>query len=200
MTLDRFLSTAFASSSFTAMGFLLAAVAVVAAIEFARPLQARKPWNTIHLAPNFALTIIYLATNLFLTAALVLTLAWFQAEEFGLLNAVAIDPWIELAATLFVLDVQAYTAHVAMHAMPGLWRFHRVHHADPAVGVTTTLRRGLAIDYGLEGFDDPAGQTTMSLLALPFHNPARRNGFPKQNTADRPGASTTASEQPWKAS
>ena len=28
-----------------------------------------------------------------------------------------------------------------MHALPALWRVHRVHHADPLVDVTTTLRQ-----------------------------------------------------------
>src|SRR3990172_10601702 len=28
-----------------------------------------------------------------------------------------------------------------MHMLPGLWRFHAVHHSDPAVDVTTTIRQ-----------------------------------------------------------
>jgi sterol desaturase/sphingolipid hydroxylase (fatty acid hydroxylase superfamily) len=141
MTLESFLSTALSTSNFVAIGFVLTAMAAVAAIEVALPLQARRQWNNIHLAPNLALTLIYLATNLFFTAALVLTLVWCEAIGFGLLNAIALDPWIELAAIVLVLDFQAYAAHVAMHELPGLWRFHRVHHADPAVDVTTALRQ-----------------------------------------------------------
>jgi sterol desaturase/sphingolipid hydroxylase (fatty acid hydroxylase superfamily) len=40
-----------------------------------------------------------------------------------------------------VLDFSFYLAHVTMHKVPALWRFHLVHHSDPAVDVTTTIRQ-----------------------------------------------------------
>jgi hypothetical protein len=49
-----------------------------------------------------------------------------------------------LATTLAVvlgLDFSFYVAHVSMHGLHGFWRFHRVHHSDPAVDVTTTIRQ-----------------------------------------------------------
>ena len=42
---------------------------------------------------------------------------------------------------VLVLDLSFYVAHVAMHKVPSFWRFHSVHHADPAVDVTTTIRQ-----------------------------------------------------------
>jgi len=42
----------------------------------------------------------------------------------------------------------------------------------------TPSKRGINIAYGLDGFDDPAMQTTAGLLALPFRNmtPSARVG------------------------
>jgi sterol desaturase/sphingolipid hydroxylase (fatty acid hydroxylase superfamily) len=42
---------------------------------------------------------------------------------------------------IVALDCSAYLAHRALHASLVLWRFHRVHHSDPAVDVTTTIRQ-----------------------------------------------------------
>jgi sterol desaturase/sphingolipid hydroxylase (fatty acid hydroxylase superfamily) len=39
------------------------------------------------------------------------------------------------------LDLSFYAAHVSWHRIPGLWRFHAVHHSDPEVDVTTTIRQ-----------------------------------------------------------
>jgi sterol desaturase/sphingolipid hydroxylase (fatty acid hydroxylase superfamily) len=141
MTFDDFLAFAFAPSNFAAVALVFVAMAVVSAIEFAIPLRARGRWNNIHLAPNLTLAVVYFATNLVFTAALVLMLVWMDDADVGLFNAISAEPWVEVAATLLVLDFQAWAAHVSMHKVPTFWRFHCVHHADPAIDVTTALRQ-----------------------------------------------------------
>src|SRR5262249_50061850 len=59
---------------------------------------------------------------------------------FGLLQAAAAPAWLAVAATVLALDLVSYLWHRANHAVPVLWRFHRVHHADPALHVSTALR------------------------------------------------------------
>jgi sterol desaturase/sphingolipid hydroxylase (fatty acid hydroxylase superfamily) len=39
-----------------------------------------------------------------------------------------------------LLDLIIYLQHVMVHAVPALWRLHRVHHADPDFDVTTGAR------------------------------------------------------------
>lgn len=141
MTVDTFLATAFSPSSFGSVAFYLTVMALFAVAEVAIPLHRRNRWNATHLIPNLALTAIYIATNLFFTAAIVLMLVWCEAARFGIFNALAFDPVLELAAAVLILDFQAYAVHVAMHERAGLWRFHRVHHSDPAIDVTTALRQ-----------------------------------------------------------
>lgn len=141
MTLDAFFATALSPSAFASIALLLTLIALAAAIEFVIPLHPRNRWNSAHLLPNFALSAIYLAVNLFFTAAIVLALAALQQAGFGLFNALALDPLLELAFAVLILDFQAYGVHVAMHESRAMWRFHRVHHTDPAVDVTTALRQ-----------------------------------------------------------
>jgi sterol desaturase/sphingolipid hydroxylase (fatty acid hydroxylase superfamily) len=49
--------------------------------------------------------------------------------------------WAEVVAVVVVLDGLAYLAHVLMHKLGAAWRFHRVHHSDPHVDVTTAFRQ-----------------------------------------------------------
>jgi len=68
-------------------------------------------------------------------------MAVFCAERgWGLLNHFAV-PWV-LAVPLAVIamDFVIWLQHVMVHAVPALWRLHRVHHADPDYDVTTGAR------------------------------------------------------------
>jgi sterol desaturase/sphingolipid hydroxylase (fatty acid hydroxylase superfamily) len=120
---------------------ILSAMGLVALLEGAIPLHARGRWGREHVRPNLALTFITLATNAVMNVALVLALIWFQERDLGLLNAVVLPPLASLAVVLLVLDFSFYVAHVSMHKLPALWRFHAVHHSDREVDVTTTIRQ-----------------------------------------------------------
>ncbi len=120
---------------------IAAALAAVSVLETALPLAPRGPWNRRHLAPNLALGGITLATNLVFSAGLVILLGELAASRIGLFPALGLAGPAELVVALLGLDFSYYLAHVAMHKFPLLWRFHAVHHADPAVDATTTLRQ-----------------------------------------------------------
>jgi len=55
----------------------------------------------------------------------------------GLLNVAGGPFWLRIAAAVVVLDLAIYLQHVLFHAVPALWRLHRMHHADLAFDVTT---------------------------------------------------------------
>jgi len=65
---------------------------------------------------------------------------WTEANGFGLLHAARAPLAVAGAASVLGLDLVSYLWHRANHAFPLLWRFHRVHHADPAVHLSTSLR------------------------------------------------------------
>jgi sterol desaturase/sphingolipid hydroxylase (fatty acid hydroxylase superfamily) len=64
--------------------------------------------------------------------------AW--RNGWGLLNQVAWPLWVEVLLALLALDFAIWVQHVVTHKVPLFWRFHRVHHADRDMDVTTALR------------------------------------------------------------
>lgn len=48
--------------------------------------------------------------------------------------------WAQLGAGLLLLDLADWTLHWLSHRVRPLWMIHAVHHSDPHVDVTTTLR------------------------------------------------------------
>ena len=149
-------------SGFATIAYLLAGMGVVAALETLIPLHRRGRWNRAHLGPNFALTAVTFATNLVWNAALLALLVWLESRNLGLLRWLGLPP---LAAGIFAvaaLDFAFYAAHVSWHKIPALWRFHAVHHSDPAVDVTTTVRQ-----HPVEGVLRYAAIAAMAVLIGP---------------------------------
>ncbi len=63
-----------------------------------------------------------------------------QAQGWGLLYHLGWPVWMKLLAGLLALDLAIYLQHRIFHYVPLLWRFHRMHHADLDVDVTTGAR------------------------------------------------------------
>ena len=63
-----------------------------------------------------------------------------QLRQWGLFNLVEVHPAVALVTSVIVLDAAIYLQHVMFHAVPLLWRLHRVHHADLDFDVTTGAR------------------------------------------------------------
>ena len=91
---------------------------------------------------NFALLTFNTALLRLVSLPALTVAAAFGAEhrQWGLLPALKLPDAVAFIAALVALDLAVYGQHVAMHAVPSLWRMHRVHHADAAFDVTTGLR------------------------------------------------------------
>ena len=63
-----------------------------------------------------------------------------ERHRLGLVPRLGLPPLPARIATLLLLDYSLYGWHVLLHRLPGLWRWHRVHHADRDLDVTTALR------------------------------------------------------------
>lgn len=63
-----------------------------------------------------------------------------QERGWGLFNLVQIPAWAAIIGSVVILDLVIWLQHVMVHAIPLLWRLHRVHHADPDYDVTTGAR------------------------------------------------------------
>ncbi|WP_338115317.1 sterol desaturase family protein [Thiocystis minor] len=62
------------------------------------------------------------------------------SHGWGLLNQIALPAGVELVLALVALDLAIWAQHVFFHAVPALWRLHRVHHADLDYDLTTGAR------------------------------------------------------------
>jgi len=62
------------------------------------------------------------------------------SHNIGLLNILGLPFLVNVVLGVVVLDLAIYAQHVASHKIPILWRFHKVHHADRDIDVTTGIR------------------------------------------------------------
>jgi sterol desaturase/sphingolipid hydroxylase (fatty acid hydroxylase superfamily) len=76
---------------------------------------------------------------LFPTAAVGVAIAC-EARGWGLFNWLAWPKGVAILVSVLVLDLTVYLQHVLFHAVPVLWRLHRMHHADLDIDVTTGVR------------------------------------------------------------
>jgi sterol desaturase/sphingolipid hydroxylase (fatty acid hydroxylase superfamily) len=105
------------------------------------PVFVHRPHRLRRAARHLVMAAINLtATGLLFSTAVAAVASWAQGARFGLLNGLAAPLWVELPLALLLFDAWMYLWHRANHALPFLWRFHRVHHSDPEVDFTTALR------------------------------------------------------------
>ena len=60
-----------------------------------------------------------------------------EARGWGLFQAWVMPVWLAMPLAVIVLDLAIYLQHVLFHALPTLWRIHRMHHADLDFDITT---------------------------------------------------------------
>jgi len=81
-----------------------------------------------------------LAGALVLASLTAAAAAYAEATGIGLFQRLGWDETARLVGTVLALDVWNYWWHRANHRIEFLWRFHRMHHSDPAMDVTTATR------------------------------------------------------------
>jgi len=68
------------------------------------------------------------------------TVAFVQSNKVGVLNLVQAPTWLKILTTVVFMDFMLYVWHLLNHEVPFLWRFHRVHHSDLNMDVSTATR------------------------------------------------------------
>ncbi len=123
------------------MGFFFGLLAAMAAWEVSSPRRRQTVPRLVRWPNNLGIVVLdtLLVRLLLPTAAVGLALVA-EAEGWGLFNVLATPWWLALVASVVLLDLVIYLQHVLFHAVPALWRLHRMHHADLEFDVTTGLR------------------------------------------------------------
>ncbi|HET8704958.1 MAG TPA: sterol desaturase family protein, partial [Pseudomonadales bacterium] len=90
---------------------------------------------------NISLTLINTLILRLVFPVLAVQFAWLmQNHAVGLFHWLELPAWLEIALAFLMLDAGVYWQHRLFHVFPWLWRFHRVHHCDIELDVTTALR------------------------------------------------------------
>ena len=123
----------------TNVTIILAVMAIGAVLEIIVPMFADKPWRRGRRSANLGLTAFSFLSN-WLLASLA-GVAALSLRPAGLLAQRGLPFWAEIVIGILVLDFfVGYLSHRTMHMWPSMWRFHKVHHSDHFVDVTTTYR------------------------------------------------------------
>jgi sterol desaturase/sphingolipid hydroxylase (fatty acid hydroxylase superfamily) len=120
---------------------VLIAIAILFALERAFPLRRQKEPLRRRLAVNAAVAALAIAAALMIVRPVA---SWLLEEvsqnRWGLTGIVPMPVLLQVVATFLLLDLSFYYWHRANHAWPFLWRFHNVHHVDPDLDISTSVR------------------------------------------------------------
>lgn len=121
--------------------FFLSILSVMALYELWKPKRSLTAPKLNRWLNN--LTIVSLNTliiRLIFSTATVGVAYFVETNRWGFFSYYHLPFWITFIGSIILLDLAIYWQHRVMHAIPLLWRIHRVHHADLDIDVTTGIR------------------------------------------------------------
>ena len=122
-------------------GLLLGVFAALWWLERKRPLRQPAAAPTPRLGANLATgalaALTVLAPNTLLTQPASRAVA---RRGLGLIPQLGLPEPLQRWGAVLLLDYTLYLWHILLHRLPFLWRWHRVHHADADLDVSTALR------------------------------------------------------------
>jgi sterol desaturase/sphingolipid hydroxylase (fatty acid hydroxylase superfamily) len=117
---------------------LLGLMALWESLAPRRPLTASK---TVRWLNNLSLVFFNsLLLRLVFPIAAVSFAVLAQQQQWGVFNNLDWPMWATVILSIILLDCAIYIQHVLFHALPLLWRLHRMHHADIDLDVTSGSR------------------------------------------------------------
>ncbi|MGR3342853.1 MAG: sterol desaturase family protein [Paracoccaceae bacterium] len=121
--------------------FFVGVLLVMAVLERVFPRRDRLISTPYRWTNNLGLMIV---NSTVMRLVIPISLIWFADQmvlrQWGLFNILDLPYWLSFVASLIILDLAIYFQHRLFHAVPVLWRLHRLHHADLDMDVTTGLR------------------------------------------------------------
>jgi sterol desaturase/sphingolipid hydroxylase (fatty acid hydroxylase superfamily) len=81
-----------------------------------------------------------LVVRILLPGGAVAFAAAYASTGYGLLPLLGVPDWLAFVLAIAALDLAIYFQHRLFHAVPVLWRLHRMHHSDVDLDVTSGAR------------------------------------------------------------
>ena len=123
------------------LGFFFGVFVVMALWEVVAPRRQLIVPKLLRWTNNLALVLLNsLILRLLFPAAAVGMAVFANEQEWGIFNYYHVYFPVAVISSVIIMDGIIYLQHVMVHAVPVLWRLHRVHHADPDFDVTTGAR------------------------------------------------------------
>lgn len=123
------------------LGAFFSIFAVMALWELAAPRRALTVSKRLRWFSNLGVVVLNtVLARLILPMAPVVFATLAMKNGWGVFNLLDWNGWLELALAVIVMDFAIWLQHVMVHAIPLLWRLHRMHHADLDFDVTTGAR------------------------------------------------------------
>ncbi len=123
------------------MSFFFGMLAVMGLWEILAPRRALTVSKTVRWVNNLGLVFLNSFILRLLFPAAAVGVAVVCAERgWGVFNVYDAPYAVAVLVSIIAMDMVIYLQHVMVHAVPLLWRLHRVHHADPDFDVTTGAR------------------------------------------------------------
>ena len=123
------------------MSIFFGILIVMALWEVVAPRRALTVSKTIRWVNNLGLVFFnsFLLRVIFPAAAVGMA-TFANANGWGIFNYYEVPFWVTVVASIIIMDFIIYLQHIMVHAVPALWRLHRMHHADLDFDVTTGAR------------------------------------------------------------
>ncbi len=100
-----------------------------------------RPNRTGHAVRNVAVSLINgLVVTLGFSGLIAGSIQWSDLHRTGLLHGLNLPTEADRIVGFLAFDLWMYGWHRANHTLPLFWRFHRMHHSDPALDSTSALR------------------------------------------------------------
>ena len=137
----NFEQTVLANEPAIRLGFFLGVFAVIGFWEVLAPRRLLTVSKALRWTSNLGLVVLDTVLLRLIFPLAGVGLAAFCAKNgWGILNHFQVPFWVAVPLAVIALDFVIWLQHVMVHAVPLLWRLHRVHHADLDYDVTTGAR------------------------------------------------------------
>lgn len=93
-----------------------------------------------HYRRNFIISLFSFLLNAALGGVVVMIVELTAQNNWGLLNQLQLPLVAKLLLGILLFDFGSYLTHNLQHKIPFLWRFHRIHHSDHHLNVSSSLR------------------------------------------------------------
>lgn len=93
-----------------------------------------------HYRRNLTISLVSFLLNALLGAIVIMVVELTTQNHWGLLNLIHLPLIAKLLIGILLFDFGSYLTHNLQHKVPFLWRFHRIHHSDYHLNVSSSLR------------------------------------------------------------